>query len=69
MVKRTVAQSVFESKEALKAAKLGHDDAVRELNNTPVHMLDTGNPNHPMNDGIFGYETKEFLAKQYKINH
>ena len=35
------------------------------LATTPVHLLDPGNPNHPINDGIFGYETKAFLARQY----
>ena len=65
MIKRTVSQAVFESKEALQAARLGHKQACDELEKTPVHMLDPGNPNHPLNDGIFGYETKEFLKKQY----
>ena len=65
-MKRTVSQSVFDNKDNLKASKLGHQDAVKELENTPVHMLDPANPNHPLNDGIFGYETKEFLNKQYK---
>lgn len=64
-IKRTVNQSVFETKSALKAAMLGHEAACRELNNTPVRLLGTGNPNHPSNDGIFGYTTEEFLSKQY----
>ena len=59
-------QSHYETKAVLKASKQGHIQACKELANTPVHLLDVGNPNHPNNDGIFGYETKEFLAKQYK---
>lgn len=65
MIKRTVAQSVFTSKEALRVAKAGHIQACKELEATPVHMLDVGNPNHPVHDGLFGFETKAFLAKQY----
>lgn len=44
----------------------GHLRAVRELNETPVEMLDPGNPNHPVNSGLFGQETGKFLRKQYK---
>ncbi len=36
-----------------------------ELARTPVHLLDTGNPNHPIHDGIFGYATADLLAKQF----
>ena len=64
-IKRTVPQAVFDSPSALKAAMLGHEDACRELAATPVHLLDPANPNHPINDGVFGYETKAFLAHQY----
>lgn len=49
-----------------KLVRKGHIDACDELNNTPVHLLDVGNPNHPVNDGIFGYETEDFIRKQYK---
>ena len=65
IIKRTVPQAVFDTPSALKAARLGHEDACRELTATPVHLLDLGNPNHPINDCIFGYETKAFLARQY----
>lgn len=27
--------------------------------------LDPGNPNHPLHDGIFGYDRAAFLARQY----
>ena len=64
-MKRTVAQSVFYSKEAIKVSKQAHRMACEDLARIPAHMLDVGNPNHPSNDGIFGYETKSFLAKQY----
>ena len=48
-----------------KLVHSGHKKAVDELNNTPPHMLDASNPNHPLNDGIFGYETQDFISKQY----
>ena len=63
--KRTVPQSVFESKDALRAAALGHKQACDALARMDVSELDVGNPNHPANDGIFGYATADFLAKQY----
>lgn len=66
-MKRTVPQSIFESKEALKIARQAHIEACRELDNTPRHLLDEGNPNHPMYDNkLFGYGVEEFLKKQYK---
>jgi hypothetical protein len=65
-MKRTVPQVVFETKEALKAAKEGHAQACRELDKVPHHMVDEGNPNHPMYDlYLFGYHVDTFLAKQY----
>jgi hypothetical protein len=67
MNKRTIPQSVFDSPEAIRAAKAGHAEAVSELNKLPRHMLGEGNPNHPMYDlKLFGYDVKEFLAKQYE---
>lgn len=59
---------VFDSPEAFRIAKKGHLEAKRELDNTPRHLLDPGNPNHPDNFDvkIFGYQAKEFMAKQYK---
>lgn len=48
-----------------KLMRAAYEKGVNELNNTPTHMLDIGNPNHPIHDGIFGYETKSFLAKQF----
>lgn len=65
-MKRTVPQAVFESKEARRIAASGHKQACEELEKTPRHMLDEGNPNHPMYDRIFGYDRDEFLAKQYR---
>lgn len=45
--------------------------ATEELDATPCHLLDEGNPNHPRynagdNGLLFGYSREEFLAKQYK---
>lgn len=66
IMKRTVPQSVFDSKDALRVAREGHREACEELSRKPRHMLDEGNPNHPMYDNkIFGYEQQEFMAKQY----
>lgn len=66
--KRTIPQSVFDSPEAIRIAKLATAQAKRELDATPRHLLDKGNPNHPDNfdTKLFGYETNAFLAKQYK---
>lgn len=65
-MKRTVPQAVFDSKDALRISKVGHKQACDELDRTPRHMLNEGNPNHPMYDSIFGYDRDEFLAKQYR---
>lgn len=66
MTKRTVSQSVFDSKTALRIAREATKQATEELERTPRHMLDEGNPNHPMYDQIFGYDREEFMAKQYR---
>ena len=50
MQKKTVPQAVFDSPEALKVAKRGHAEAVRELAATPRNKLSPGNPNHPRFD-------------------
>ena len=66
-MKRTVPQSVFDSPEALRAAREGHRLACQDLARTPRHMLDPGNPNHPDYDHrIFGYTVPDLLAKQYR---
>lgn len=66
-MKRTVPQSVFDSPDALRIARQGHLQACRELDRTPRHLLDIGNPNHPAHDlKLFGYDTTAFLAKQYR---
>lgn len=67
IVKRTVPQAVFDSPEAIKAAKKGHREACEELANTPRHLLDEGNPNHPKYDlQLFGEPVDKFLARQYR---
>lgn len=66
-VKRTVSQSVFESATARRVIKAGMGDATSELNATPRHLLDPGNPNHPSYDlHIFGRPANEFMAMQYR---
>ena len=64
--KISVPQTVFDSKIALRIAREATKQATDQLNNTPRHLLDEGNPNHPMYDTIFGYERDVFMAKQYK---
>lgn len=66
-MKRTVPNAIFEAYAKTKGYKQAFIDAKRELDNTPRHLLDEGNPNHPRYDNkIFGYDEKEFLARQYK---
>lgn len=59
---------VFDSPQAFRIAKAATLQAKAELDATPRHLLDPGNPNHPDNfhTKLFGYEEKEFLAKQYR---
>lgn len=64
--KRTVPQAVFDSPDAIRISREGHRQAVRGLDRTPVHLLDSVNTNHPIHAGLFGYATADFLAKQYK---
>lgn len=67
MEKRTVPQAVFDSPAALRAAKQGHLEACAELDATPRHLLDEGNPNHPRYDlHLFGEHHSDFMARQYK---
>lgn len=49
-----------------KLVRAGHLRACEELDRTPRHMLDEGNPNHPMYDRLFGYDREDFMAKQYR---
>lgn len=51
--------------EARKADREGHLAACRELDRKHPSELDIGNPNHPIHDGIFGYESVDFLRRQY----
>lgn len=62
--KRSVPQAVFDSPEAISIAREGHRRACADLAKLHPTQLDTGNPNHPINDGLFGYDTETFLAKQ-----
>lgn len=59
---------IFDSPEATRIAKAATLEAKRQLDATPRHLLDRGNPNHPDNfhTKLFGYEETEFLAKQYR---
>lgn len=67
MIKRTVPQSVFDSPDALRAARKGHAEACAELARIPRHLLDLGNPNHPNYDlHLFGQHHVEFLKRQYR---
>jgi len=65
--KRTIPQCVFESKAAIAAISRGHRRATLELSSTPRHLLDEGNPNHPIYDlHIFGEHADIFMSRQYK---
>jgi hypothetical protein len=48
--KRTISQAVFDSHQARKITKAGHEQAVLELAKTPRHKLDKSNPNNPYYD-------------------
>lgn len=63
-----VPQHLFDAFGKSARGKQAFRDAKRDLDNTPRHLLDRGNPNHPDNfhTKLFGYEESEFLAKQYK---
>ncbi len=66
-MKRDIPQAVFDSKDARRIQSSGHHEACAELDRQPRHMLDDGNPNHPMyNNKIFGFDEREFIAKQYR---
>lgn len=55
MNKRTVPQAVFDTRQAIAAAKAGHQQACEELARVPVDQLGEGNPNHPRyDDKLFG---------------
>lgn len=59
--------AIYDTKEAKRLIKEAVRQSVNELSETPRHMLDTSNPNHPNYDlHIFGYHWDDFLAKQYK---
>lgn len=67
MGKLDVSMSVFYSNPALKVARDAIRESNKELDAMPRHLLDTANPNHPDYDNkIFGYDEKEFLARQHK---
>ena len=66
-MKRSIPESVFANFEKTKQYKQAYIEACRELDKTPRHLLDEGNPNHPNYDNkLFGYDVEDFLAKQYK---
>lgn len=66
-MKRDIPQAVFDSKDARRIQSSGHREACAELARRPRHMLDDGNPNHPMySNKIFGFDERELIAKQYR---
>ena len=74
-VKRDVHQSVFDSPEAKKLIKQAFKEVDRELDAQfrAGGPFAEGDPNHPKfnqsssnPETIFGYETKAFMARQYK---
>jgi hypothetical protein len=63
---RTVPQSVFDSAEARKIQRQAVNESISDLGRKHPSQLDSGNPNHPIFDGIFGYDVSDFMAKQYR---
>lgn len=76
-MKRTVSQSVFDSPQAKRVAKIAVAEANRQIEAAHARgEFDDGDPNHPKyNNGInyvtgkpatlFGYETDASLKRQY----
>lgn len=59
--------SIYDDKEVKKMINRAIKDSEKELNNTPRHLLDVGNPNHPIYDlHLLGENYKDFLRRQYK---
>lgn len=64
-MKRDIQQSVFDAFHPM--AKRICAEVGRKLDNTPRHMLDVGNPNHPSYDlHLFGEHHEDFIKRQYK---
>jgi hypothetical protein len=59
--------SIFDTKEARKAARDGHTQACRDLDSkfAAGGPFDEGDPNHPLHSRLFGYDEAVFMAKQY----
>lgn len=67
LTKRTVPQAVFDSPSARRICAAGHKQACDELDRMPRHLLDVGNPNHPMYDlHLFGEHVDIFMRRQYR---
>jgi hypothetical protein len=58
--------SVFDSPAAIRVAKKATQEAKDELDATPRHLLDRGNPNHP--DNFNGLTTKQFEVAGVKFS-
>lgn len=57
---------VFDSPAAIRMAKKATQEAKAELDATPRHLLDRGNPNHP--DNFNGLTTKQFEVGGVKFS-
>lgn len=67
MKQRSIPQAVFDSPEAIRATKLGHEAACAVLGRTPLNRLGEGNPNHPRYDlHLFGERHETFLKRQHE---
>lgn len=55
-----------DSPEWRRMAKQAIAESRAALDVIPPHMRDVGNPNSPINSGLFGMETSAFMAMQYK---
>jgi hypothetical protein len=54
------------SPEFKRRAKQAIAESRKILDAIPPHARDIGDPNNPANSGLFGMETREFLARQHK---
>lgn len=57
---------IEETPQWRRMARQALEESRRILDAIPPNERDIGDPNHPANSGLFGYDTSEFLDKQYR---
>ncbi len=64
------SQATFDAFIKSPQGRSAYKQACEELDATPRHLLDTGNPNHPQYDlHIFGIHHQKLMAMQHKPTH